>query len=301
MPFTHVRTFRVRYYECDAHAHLNNANYLRYMQESAFDASAAAGYDLARYNAMERLWLIRESQVEYLLPLHYNDRVAVKTWVADFRRVSSRRSYEFYRLPPDGTGNPDLEDAPLAARACTDWAFIDTAQERPAPIPAELAAAFYPEGAPERFPARAPFPDAPPPPPGAFKTRLGVAFGDIDGMRHVNNAVYLDYVTECSMQALAAHGWPWERLAAAGYGIFLRRNRIQYLQPALLGDELEVSTWVSDVRRATAQRHYAIRRAGDGALLARVSTLSVWVDLETGQPARFPREFLADFKPNMVT
>ena len=60
MPLTHTRTFRVRYYECDAHGHLNNANYLRYMQETAFDASEAAGYDLARYEAMERLWLVRE-------------------------------------------------------------------------------------------------------------------------------------------------------------------------------------------------------------------------------------------------
>ena len=52
MPLTHTRTFRVRHYECDAYGHLNNANYLRYMQETAFDASAAAGYDLERYNKL---------------------------------------------------------------------------------------------------------------------------------------------------------------------------------------------------------------------------------------------------------
>ena len=103
------------------------------------------------------------------------------------------------------------------------------------------------------------------------------------------------------MEVTAAHGWPWERMASAGFGIYLRRNRMQYLQPALLGDELEITTWVSNVRRATAQRHYTIQRAADGALLARVDTLSAWVDLESGQPIRIPRDFLDDFEPNIVT
>ena len=52
MPMTHVRTLRVRHYECDPYGHVNQANYLRYMQEAAFGASAAAGYDLARYEAI---------------------------------------------------------------------------------------------------------------------------------------------------------------------------------------------------------------------------------------------------------
>jgi acyl-CoA thioester hydrolase len=75
MPLTHVRTFRVRHYECDAYGHLNYANYLRYMQEAAFDATAAAGYDLARYEAMGRRWLVRETDIEYLRPLRYGDSV----------------------------------------------------------------------------------------------------------------------------------------------------------------------------------------------------------------------------------
>ena len=100
MPLTHVRTFRVRHYECDAYGHVNYANYLRYMQEAAFDASAAAGYDLDRYEAMGRHWLVRETDIEYLRPLRYGDTVQVKTWVADFRRIRSRRAYEFRRFDP---------------------------------------------------------------------------------------------------------------------------------------------------------------------------------------------------------
>lgn len=55
------RPFRIRHYECDAYGHVNHANYLRYMQEAAFDASAAVGYDFEHYRAMGRLWLVRET------------------------------------------------------------------------------------------------------------------------------------------------------------------------------------------------------------------------------------------------
>jgi acyl-CoA thioester hydrolase len=270
------------------------------MQETAFDASAAAGYDMDRYNRMARLWLVRESGIEYVHPLHYNDSVVVKTWVADFRRVSSRRVYEFYRLPPNSQNKAGPQDGQLAARAYTDWAFINTSRERPAPIPSELIADFFPEGVPQSFPARAPFPSAPTPPPGVYKTQLKVAFNDIDGMHHVNNAAYLNYVTECGMRVIAYYGWPWERMTQAGFGIYIRQNNIQYLRPAVLGEILEVSTWASDVRRATGTRHYAIRRASDNELLARVSTFSVWVNLETGAPIRIPKDFLADFQDNIV-
>ena len=50
MPLTNTTKFRVRYVECDAYGHVNNANYLRYMQEAAFAASAAVGYDVRRYD-----------------------------------------------------------------------------------------------------------------------------------------------------------------------------------------------------------------------------------------------------------
>ena len=290
MPFTHARNFRIRYYECDANGHLNNANYLRFMQETATDASTAGGYGEKKYTEMNRYWLIFATQVEYLLPAFTNDTVQVKTWVTDFRRASSRRSYEFTRL----------ETNELIARAYTDWIFLNASTHQPSTIPAELGQAFYPEGLPESFPPRQPFPKAPAPPPGVYKMRLHVTWQDIDSMQHVNNANYLNYVSECGFQAVAAHDWSWERMKEEGFAIFLRRIQIQYLGQAKLGDELEIATWVSDVKRSTAMRHYTITRISDGALLTRAHTLGVWVDLATLHPVRIPVKMLEDFSTNIV-
>ncbi|MFB0536744.1 MAG: YbgC/FadM family acyl-CoA thioesterase [Anaerolineae bacterium] len=290
MPLTHVRTFRIRHYECDADGHVNYANYLRYMQGAAFDATAAAGYDLVRYQAMGHHWLARETDIEYLRPLRYGDSVQVKTWVADLRRVRSRRAYEFRLV---GSGE-------LVARAHTDFVFLDSATLRPAPIPRELMGAFFPEGLPEPAPPRPRFPSAPPPPPGVFRLRRRVERRDIDPEQHVNNAVYLSYLEDCGVQVVVAHGWPMSRMQAEGFASVVRRHRIEYRQPAVLDDELELATWASDVKRTTAVRHYTVTRVSDGALLARARTLWVWVDLKTGRPIRIPQTFLADFAPNIV-
>jgi acyl-CoA thioester hydrolase len=119
-------------------------------------------------------------------------------------------------------------------------------------------------------------------------------------MQHVNNAVYMEYANECGFQVCAAYHWPWQRMAEHGFAIFLRQARLQYLQPAVLDDELEITTWVSSLQRASAGRHFTILRAHDGILLAQVFTMGVWVDLQTQQPLRIPQEMLNDFAPNIV-
>ena len=290
MPLTYTRTFRVRHYECDAYGHLNNANYLRYMQETAFDASTAAGYSRKRYDEMGVTWWIRQTEIEYLHPLVYNDRVNVKTWVADFRRASSRRRYEFYRL----------EDEALVARGFSDWVFMRPDSGQLVKVPTPMVSAFFPEGVPAEYPAREPFPKMQPQPPGVFCEQRTVTWQDLDSAQHVNNAVYLDYVEQCGLSVVAAHGWPLQRMAQAGFGILVRKHQILYRKPALLDDVLELATWASDIRRSTATRHYTIQRAPDGDLLVEVHSLGVWVDLSSGRPIRIPPGFIEDFRDNIL-
>jgi len=272
------------------YGHLNNTNYLRWMQEAAFAASAAVGYDFTRYDEIGHLWLVRESDIEYLAPLAHGDEVQVKTWVMDFRRFLSRRAYEFTLT----------RTAQLVARASTDWAYVSAESLRPAAIPEAMRQAFFPEGAPQEAARRDRFPAPPPPPVGVFSIRKRVEWRDIDSLWHVNNAMYLAYIEDAAIQVSEAHGWPMQRMKEEGFGILARRHRIEYRQPAQIGDELEVSTWFSDAQRSTAFRHYGICRVSDGELLVRARSLYVWVDLKTGRPIRIPQRFLDDFGDNLA-
>ena len=91
MPLVHEQSFRVRFHDSDMHRLVRDASYLRYMQEAAFAASAAAGYPEERYHAIRRLWLIRETFLDMHSPLCYGDSVRIKTWVESFGKVRSRR------------------------------------------------------------------------------------------------------------------------------------------------------------------------------------------------------------------
>jgi acyl-CoA thioester hydrolase len=290
MPLTHIRTFRVRYHECNAHAQVYPAVYMRYAQEAAFDASAAAGYDMDRYEALDRLWLARETEIEYLHPLRYGDSVEVKTWVVDFRRVRSVRAYEFRHT----------NSGELVARAFTDWVHLVLSTGRPAYISPEMRAAFFPEGPPPPAPSRKRFPASPAAPPGAYRQSRRAEWRDIDAAGHVNNTVYLSYVEDCALRALAAHSWPLSRMEAEGFAIATRSHRIEYRQPALLDDELEVTTWLSGLQDTTAIRHTIITRPADDAQVSRVRTTHVWVDLETGEPVTIAESLLDDIAPTIA-
>lgn len=288
MPAIHHQTFRVRYYECDAYGHLNNTNYLRWMQEAAFGASTAVGYSLEKYDEIGHLWLVRETDIEYIAPLEYEDEIEIKTWVMDMRRSRSRRAYEFTNKQ---TGQP-------AAKASTDWVYVNAETLRPTLIPEDMQRAFVPEGFADNGSPRDRFPSPPPPPPDVFSIRRQVEWRDIDAMWHMNNAMYLAYIEDAAIHVCEAHGWPLERMTEAGFGILVRRHLIEYLQAAKLGDDLDVATWYSDARHTTAFRHYTVRRASDGELLAQARTRHVWVDLKTGRPMRIPEYFLGDFADN---
>jgi len=292
MPAIFERTFRVRHYECDAYGHLNNVNYLRLMQETAYDASAAVGYGMLAYQETGRRWFVRETQIEYLQPVFYGDSLTVRTWVEDFHRVRSIRKYEIYTQ----------ENERLAARAWTDWVYLDALTNQPVSIPPEMIKAFIPEWERAQSQAHQPrprFPQIPPPPARIFSQRRRVEWGDLDPAQHVNNAAYIGYLQECGTLLGDAFGWSKEKCTQQGFMIVPRRHHIEYRQQARLGDEIEITTWLSDVRRSMATRHYQIRRVEDGELLAQDHTLYVWVDLQTNQVIRIPAGLLVDFAANI--
>ena len=310
MPHTYIRDFRIRLDECDANGHLFNANYARLMQDAAIAASADAGYDIERYNAIGHHWLVRQTTIQFLKPIRYNDHVSVKTWVADIQRTNSRRVYEFTAngdekpaarpLSERELAERELAERALAARAHTDWVYINAASLRPAPVPEEMRQAFFPEGVPDSFPRREKFPAMPEKPVEVYSSQRRVEWKDVDNLGMVNNPCYLDYCAETGIQVIEHFGWSWERMAALGFAIFLRTLNIQYRQPARYGDTLEISTWASGVKKVSATRHYEIRKLEDRSLLANVHTEGVWVDLKSGRPIRIPHDLLADFSVNIT-
>jgi len=115
----------------DGNGHVNNVTYVQWMQDVAVrHFTAVGGVDLM--HAAGRTWVARSHRIEYLRPAFVGDRIEIRTWVADLRRVRSRRRYEFVRIP----------DGAILAKGETDWVFIDVGSGRPCAIPAAIREAF---------------------------------------------------------------------------------------------------------------------------------------------------------------
>jgi len=125
---------------------------------------------------------------------------------------------------------------------------------------------------------------------GAYEVTFVVGAADLDERAHVNNVVYVRWVQE----AAAAH---WTVLAPEGVLAKLAwvalRHEIDYLSPAMLGDEIAVRTWVGVAHGLSFERFTEMRRRADGRLLASARTLWCPVDARTGKPQRVSAEVRA--------
>lgn len=146
--------FKVRHYEMDALGHVNNAVYLHYLEQAAYEHSAAAGFPDERTRALGGIWIVRRHEIEYLRPAAAGDVLQVVTWAVAFKGARAFRDYAIFRydgaggesqgLPPDGFLMPDEMPAgePLV-RARTLWVWADFLTARPKRIPAALYPAFF--------------------------------------------------------------------------------------------------------------------------------------------------------------
>jgi acyl-CoA thioester hydrolase len=289
MPPTHKSLLSVRYHECDAYGHVNNAHYARYMQEAAFEASAAAGYPHTWYTEHDRVFAIRATQIEFLQQAAYRDALEVKTWISDTRRVTARRQYEIR----------NTQTGALICRGHSDWVLASPATGELVSLPPEMIDAF----APERRGADAVKPEAlvqPPLPAEPYHSQRLVRWQDLDTGGVVNNPVYLDYCTDCGFDCTAHFGWTVARQFETGFGVFFKSLAIDYLSPARPNETLRITAWLSSVKRISATRHFLITRASDNTPLARMNGVIVCVDPKTGAPLRWPDAVLSDFAPNIA-
>jgi acyl-CoA thioester hydrolase len=132
--------------------------------------------------------------------------------------------------------------------------------------------------------------------PGIYEHRLTAQASDIDELGHVNNLAYLAWMQAAALAHSAAQGWPGERYRQLGANWVVRSHHIEYLRPAMLGDEIVVRTWVADFRKVTSLRRYEIVRRSDDRLLAKAATDWAFVTRAAGRPTRVPPEVMQAFE-----
>src|SRR5512141_2127589 len=118
-------------------------------------------------------------------------------------------------------------------------------------------------------------------PPEVFELSIAVVPADIDELGHVNNIVYVRWVQDAAVAHWRSRA-PAEEQARLFWVVL--RHEIDYKQEARLGDEIGARTWVGAATRATFERFTELRRASDGALLAKARTVWCPIHAETRRP-----------------
>jgi acyl-CoA thioester hydrolase len=128
--------------------------------------------------------------------------------------------------------------------------------------------------------------------PAPFFAALAVARTDIDAYDHVNNAVYMTWFDRTAWEHSAVLGLPIETCLQLDRGMAVTRSVIAYLRPAVLGDMIRIATWLLPAEgKLRVRRRFQVRRAADGATLARAEIEYACIELSTGRPTRWPPEF----------
>ena len=115
----------------DENGHVNNVEYLRWMQDAAVLHSEISGCTQAS-RAIGATWVVRTHRIEYFRPAFEGDEISVLTWVSNFRRVQSVRKYKIVRI----TDNVVLSEGE------TNWVYVDAQSGKLRSIPKNVMASF---------------------------------------------------------------------------------------------------------------------------------------------------------------
>ncbi len=110
-----------------------------------------------------------------------------------------------------------------------------------------------------------------------FTTDIQMRFRDIDGMGHVNNAVYLSYIELARTQFYMQHA---NRRTLDEIDFILAHVEIDFESQATWGDQIQVAVWPSKIGNSSFTLGYEIKEKRSGRILARAKSVLVSYDYE---------------------
>ena len=108
----------------------------------------------------------------------------------------------------------------------------------------------------------------------------------IDENGHVNNVTYVQWMQDIAVEHYSSIGGIEAQGPDATWVV--REHRIEYLLPALAGEEIEIRTWVENILRVRSLRKYQFIRKADGKTLVKGETDWVFMDVKTASPRAVP-------------
>lgn len=138
--------------------------------------------------------------------------------------------------------------------------------------------------------------------PQPFILETRVAAGDIDGLNHTNNTVYVKWCEQVAWMHSVSLGLDLDSYRQLNRAMAITQAEYRYLRASHEGQEVVAGTWITGWdRKVTMKRCFQIIRVEDGATLLRASMTFACIDLTSGRPRRMPPEFIDGYGPAVLT
>ena len=120
---------------------------------------------------------------------------------------------------------------------------------------------------------------------------------NIDILGHVNNKVYLDWSEAVSWDHSNLLGVTHEDFKSVKGACVVIRNKIEYLASLFLGDEIAISTWITQCdHKIKLSRLFQVIRLADNKTVFRSNVDYVCISLENYKPKKMPDLFKKSYK-----
>jgi len=120
--------------------------------------------------------------------------------------------------------------------------------------------------------------------PKIFSHKFTVTEDAIDDNGHVNNVTYVQWMQDIAIMHSDVQGYDATKYNVLDTTWVVRSHNIEYSQPAFAGDEIEILTWVSNIKGTRSLRKTKFVRTKDQAILAKAETNWVYIRRSSGRP-----------------
>ncbi len=128
-----------------------------------------------------------------------------------------------------------------------------------------------------------------------YEYAIKVEEADIDMLGHASNIAVVRWIQDAAIAHSVAAGLALEAYVRFGAFFVIRRNEVDYLRPALRGEDITVRTWIASAAAAKCERATEFVRTSDGEVVARSVTTWGFVEATTGRPTRIPDDVRVAF------
>lgn len=221
-----------RHSELDSSLHINNANYLRYLEEARVSMMRDQNFPMQDVHAANVEMILYKYVCHYKQQVRYPEKLTVRSKQIQTKRIRGMLRQEIYR-----------EDDSLCFEADAYWAYhgkdkssLGATLEFTKRFGQGAEEAIEPLFSEEDFMDNDNLP--------YFEIKLEVRPYELDSFQHVNNAVYANY--------FEIGRWDFRRNLFSDSNFFKKLDlifvvykiEIKFLKPSFLFEELLVKTWL---------------------------------------------------------